>query len=122
MWQILTTNSMKGNVLKLSIVFMHNTFDSPVGLWQGCLLFPIIFSIYANQLSKIIENSDICGIPLFLNITEILLLLFADVIALITDYIRGLQKQIDITEKFCDTYKIVVTTIKTKSYGIQTKW
>lgn len=30
------------------------------------------------------------------------------------DSVRGLQKQINITEKFCDTYKMVVDTVKTK--------
>ena len=117
LWQVLTTNGIKGNVFK-AIYSMYacvkscvrfnnectNTFDCPVGLRQGCLLSPVIFSIFVNELSKLIENSDICGIQLFPDITEILLLLFADDIALMADSIRGLQKQINITEKFCDTY------------------
>ena len=69
-----------------------NTFDCPVSLRQGCLLCPVILSISVNELSKLIENSDICGIQLFPDITEILLLLFADDIALMADSIRGLQK------------------------------
>ena len=43
-----------------------------------------------------------------------LLLLFADDIALMADSIRGLQKQINITEKFSDADKMVVSTVKTK--------
>ena len=127
LWQVLTTNGIKGNVFK-AIYSMYacvkfcvrfnnectNTFDCPVGLRQGCLLSPVIFSIFVNELSKLIESSDICGIQLFPDITEILLLLFADDIALMADSVRGLQKQINITEKFCDTYKMVVDTVKTK--------
>ena len=127
LWQVLTTNGIKGNVFK-AIYSMYacvkscvrfnnectNTFDCPVGLRQGCLLSPVIFSIFVNELSKLIESSDICGIQLFPDITEILLLLFADDIALMADSVRGLQKQINITEKFCDTYKMVVNTVKTK--------
>ena len=91
-----------------------NTFDCPVGLRQGCLFSPVIFSIFVNELSKLIANSDIFGIQLFPDITEILLFLFADDIALMADSIRGLQKQINITEKFCVTYKMVGNTVKTE--------
>ena len=91
-----------------------NTFDCPVGLRQGCLLGPVIFSLFVNEFLKLIENRDVCGIQLFPDITEILLLLFADDIALMEDSIRGLHKQINITEKFCETYKMVVNTVKTK--------
>ena len=81
---------------------------------QGYLLSPVIFSIFVNELSKLIENSNICGKQLFPDISEIVLLLFADDIALMADSIRGLQRQISIMEKFCDTYKMVVNTVKTK--------
>ena len=49
-----------------------------------------------NELTKLIENSDIRGIQLFPDIKEIFLLLFADDIALISDTIKGLQSQLNL--------------------------
>ena len=42
------------------------------------------------------------------------MLLFADDIALISDTISGLQKQLDILLKYCKEYKMIVNIIKTK--------
>ena len=89
-------------------------FDCPVGLKQGCMLSPVIFSIFVNELTKLMENSDIHGIQLFPDITEIFLLLFADDIALISDTIQGLKRQLKILEKFCEMYKMIINVIKTK--------
>ena len=78
------------------------------------MLSPVIFSIFVNELTKLIENSDIHGIQLFPDITEIFLLLFADDIALISDTIQGLKRLLKILEKFCEMYKMIVNVIKTK--------
>ena len=43
-----------------------------------------------------------------------LLLLFADDIALISDTMKGLQSQLKILEKFCEMYKMIVNVVKTK--------
>ena len=40
--------------------------------------------------------------------------MFADVIALISDTIKGLQSQLKILEKSCEIYKMIVNVIKTK--------
>ena len=89
-------------------------FDCPVGLKQGCMLSPVIFSIFVNELTKLRENSDKHGIQLFPEITEIFLFLFADDIALISDTIQSLKRQLKILEKFCEMYKMIVNVIKTK--------
>ena len=77
------------------------------------MLSPVIFSIFVNELIKLIENSDIRGIQLFPDITELFLLLFADDIALISDAVNGLKCQLKIIESFCEMYKMVVNVIKT---------
>ena len=45
-------------------------FECHVGLKQGCMLSPVIFSIFVNELTKLFENSDILGIQLFPDIKE----------------------------------------------------
>ena len=47
--------------------------------------------MFINACATIIENSGIRGIQLFPDLTEILLLMFADDLALISDTIVGLQ-------------------------------
>ena len=91
-------------------------FDCPVRLKQGCMLSPVIFSIFVNKLTKLIENNDIHvrGIQLFPDIKELLLLLFTDDVALISDTIKGLQSQLKILQKFCEIYKMIVNVIKMK--------
>ena len=62
-----------------------------IGLKQGCMFSPVIFSIFVNELTKLIETSDIPRIQLFPDIKELFLLLFVDHIDLISDTIKVLQ-------------------------------
>jgi hypothetical protein len=54
------------------------------------------------------------GIQLFPDIVELFLLMFADDIALISDTIVGLQKQLNLLQQFCISSKFVVNIEKTK--------
>lgn len=127
LWKVLNTVGIKGNLFKViksmyacvkACVRVNNEFseffDCPLGLKQGCVLSPVIFSIFINDLALMIENSGTRGIQLFPDLTEIFLLLFADDIALTSDTVLGLQKQIDTLKRFCNEYKMVVNVIKTK--------
>ena len=57
---------------------LTDPFVCPVGLRQGCSLSPILFSLFINELNTLLCNSDIRGIQMFPNVTEIFLLMFAD--------------------------------------------
>ena len=74
----------------------------------------MIFSIFIADLAEHIQNSSSRGIQLLPDIVEVFLLLFVDDIALISDTIGGLQKQLDILLPFCKDNKIIVNIIKTK--------
>lgn len=91
-----------------------NFFECPVGLKQGCLLSPILFSLFINKLTDKLSNSGIKGLQFFPDITEILLILFADDVALLSDTVVGLQRQLAVLEVFCDDYHVEVNTVKTK--------
>ena len=84
LWSILKTTGIKGNIYKTvysmyeqvrACVRVDNErteyFECPKGLKQGCLLSPIIFSVFVNELSKLIQNSNLRGIQLFPDLTEI---------------------------------------------------
>ena len=53
-------------------------FDCPSGLKQGCLASPILFSMFINEFAVLVEKSGIRGVQFFPDLTEILLLMFAD--------------------------------------------
>ena len=79
-------------------------FHCLTGLKQGCVLSPALFTLFINVFTEIIKNS---GIP------EVLILLFADDIALISDTIAGLQKQLNMLFAYCMESKLVVNICKT---------
>ena len=60
------------------------------------MLSPVIVSIFENELTKLVENSAIRGIQLFLDIKEIILLLLDNDLVLIADIFKVLQSQLNI--------------------------
>ena len=89
-------------------------FNCTEGLRQGCLLSTILFFMFVNEFTNIIETSGLRGIQLFPDFIEIFLLLFAEDIALIADTKTGLQRQLSILSLFCMENKITVHVGKTK--------
>ena len=93
---------------------LTESFSNSIGLRQGCNLSPILFSLYINDLHDAISNSDARGIQLYPSLIEILLLMFADDVALLSDTISGLQKQLNALNDFCAESKLKVNISKTK--------
>ncbi len=97
---------------------MTDTFNCPLGLKQGCTASPILFSLFINDFVKYVDNSNLRGIQLFPDITEILLLLFSDDLALLSDTVIGLQRLINMLAGFCLNYKLKVNISKDQSHGV----
>ena len=127
LWNTLRNRGVKGKLFT-ALKSMYNTvkscikcnntrsdfITSTVGLKQGCLASPILFSFFIDELQDIYERSGIRGIQLHPDIKEIFLLMFADDIALMSDTVRGLQQELNILAKFCDDYKLKVNENKSK--------
>ena len=88
-------------------------FDCPSGLKQGCTASPILFSLFIDEFSSLVKNSGIRGVQLFPELTEILLLMFADDLALISDTVRGLQKLLNLLYEFCSDKGLIINIPKT---------
>ena len=92
-------------------------YDRRNGFKQGCLCSPLLFSLFINELglaSELLQNGKHC-IQLSPDQVQLLLLLFADEVALLSDTLVGLQNQIDVLMKFADSYNMKVNLAKTKA-------
>ena len=66
-------------------------FDCPVGVRQGCVLSPTIFSLSINQLANYITETGKHGIQLLSGLVDLFILLFADDVALLATTPYGLS-------------------------------
>ena len=101
MYSVVRNNNVYSNELK-----------SNIGVRQGCILSPLLFSIYINGLAEKMKASGV-GVQLHPGILQICILLFADDIALFADTVKGLQTLLKILECFCEESGMTVNLQKT---------
>ena len=127
LWSVLQKTGIKGKLFRsLNQIYKHvkaqvrsyggisDSFRCLNGLKQGCMLSPALFTLFINEFAELIENSGIPGVQLFPEVIQVMILLFADDIALISDTIVGLQRQLNLLREYCVQNKLVVNIIKTK--------
>ena len=88
-------------------------FECPVGVRQGCVLSPSLFSLFINQLENHVTAKGRHGIQLVPGVMELFILLFADDVALLWTP-TGLQNQLDCLKTCCQEMKMEVNKDKTK--------
>ena len=66
----------------------YDYFDCPRGVKQGCLLNPLMFSFFINELDVVLSKTGKHGIQLIPGAIEIFLLLFADDVILLSNTIH----------------------------------
>ena len=86
-------------------------FDVNMGLKQGCILSPLLFNLYINDLVKTIKSSNI-GIPVGEEIVSILL--YADDLVLLAQNETDLQSLLCILEKWCNKWLVNVNCEKSE--------
>ena len=95
-----------------SQVWDGNTLSDPfpitVGVKQGCLLSPILFSLYLNDLHDFLPNG--------LNIgnTNIKVLMYADDLILLSDSSADLQVMINALYEYCSLWSLQINLSKSK--------
>ena len=82
------------------------------GVKQGCVISPILFSIYVNDLSKELEDMQ-CGLTIQ-EPMHISVLFYADDIAIISESEGGIQQMLDKLIDWCNKWRIVINENKTK--------
>jgi hypothetical protein len=89
-------------------------FECPVGLRQGCVLSPIIFSMFINEIADAVDRRGMHGIQFLPGLLELFILLFADDIVLLSQTAIGLQNQIHILAETCKALHLIINNEKTK--------
>ena len=87
------------------------SFETKIGVKQGCILSPTLFSIYLNDLNSFFDNS--CD-PVTVDNTYVSSLLYADDIVLISKTATGLQSAMNKLGDFCLSWNLSVNISKTK--------
>ena len=95
---------------------LTNMFPCNRGVRQGCLLSPVLFALYLNDLNRHIKASSQ---GLLVDDIPVHSLLYADDLVLIAKDRKDLQSQLDALHKFSNSLKMEVNMDKTKVMLIQ---
>ena len=128
LWSVLKKNGLTGKMYR-AIKSMYtvvkarvragsdltDTLFCPLGVKQGEVTSPILFSFLINELANDIQTSGKHGIRLSPeDVSEILILLFADDVTLLSYSVIGLQKQLNILKDTANRLGLYVNFDKSK--------
>ena len=89
-------------------------FDCMSGVRQGCVLSPLLFSIFLSELQTELVQCGAQGIDILGDPLGVFLLMYADDIAIVSDSVLDLQKKINCLEEYCRKWGLKVNMDKTK--------
>ena len=87
-------------------------FDINVGVRQGCVLSPILFSVFFNGLAKAVKDAGL-GVPIGRG-RKMALLLYADDIVLTARNASDLQKMITVVDEYSRKWRFDMNEDKTE--------
>ena len=90
---------------------LSDMISCPVGVKQGCIISPILFSLFLNDLQ---ESISIGNHGIDLDTMKIFVLLFADDLVLFAETVIELQRMINRLAGYCDLCHLKVHVLKTK--------
>ena len=77
---------------------VHDWYEEFVGLREGCVLSPLLFAIFINEMAIEMEKDGGCGVPI--GETTVRCLMFADDIVIVDTNKEGLQRSLDVAWKY----------------------
>ena len=91
---------------------LSDFFKCDVGLLQGEVLSPILFSLFLNDIEMYLQADANAGITL--DQLSIYLLMFADDAVIFSETIEGLQESLNNLKQYCDKWNLSVNIDKTE--------
>ena len=95
-------------------------FNYCKGVRQGCILSPMLFNLYLNEIPFLLDRQDTDPIILP-NGTHLNCLFYADDLVLISHSAEGLQKALSVLAEYCNKWLLSVNSKKTKVLIFQKK-
>ena len=89
-------------------------FDYNRCVRQGCILSPLVFNLYLNDIPFLLDNSCDTDSVILANGLPLNCLFYADDLVLISRSASGLQKQIDILQNYVGKWLLKINPHKTK--------
>ena len=89
--------------------FKTNWFEVTTGLKQGCLLSPLLFNMYVNDLVESIKEKS-TGVPI--GDENVCVLMYADDLVLLARNEKDLQNMLDSLHKWCCKWTLSVNSVK----------
>ena len=86
-------------------------FKVDSGVKQGCILSPLLFNLFVNDLIETLKKS---GYGVNVGCEKVACLAYADDIALLAETEQDLQNLLDITFEWCEAWHMKINTLKTK--------
>jgi hypothetical protein len=115
-WFLETIKSLYGAVPMAvkSAQGLTETFESVMGVKQGCPLSPTLFGIYVDDFEQeLAAHQQGLDLPSFAG-RRLPALLYADDLALVSTSARGLQAQLDVLHGYATKWRLTVNIGKTK--------
>lgn len=125
LWEVLHKRGVRGRML-MALKGMYalvqakvrvggeftDSFSCPCGLKQGETCSPVLFSLFINELACDVVCKGKHGIQLFPDLFQLLILLFADDVVLLSDTVIGLQNQLNILHDTAQRLGLIVNLQK----------
>lgn len=94
---------------------ISSDFKCGVGTRQGCMVSPILFILYLNELTQLVEECNCQGMYIDENHPNVNMLLYADDLVIVGDHVGRVQKVLNVLAEFCVRWGLKVNMAKTKA-------
>ena len=100
--------------IKLTVDLSTKPFLYDRGVRQGCVLSPLLFNLYINELPELLENDYVDPFALPKG-DKLSCLMYVDDLIILSQSATGLQNSLEIISKFCSKWGLSVNLAKTKA-------